>query len=284
MWALRASCTSFPLWSLRIRICVYIRACLRVPYLPFAGSLVDLRYVRVGSIDFCNLAISSVFHRTDLRCPRCLYLRNSRLFHLPDCLKRLRAAAGYSRRLFLPLGLDVADSCINDILRTCPSILGPCSRFSRLRRAGTCITGALSRIRLRCSRVIRVCKGSIRIVLRCICAFQSIGFALRGGIRARLGFFCCLRYGFYIYRNRINIFLCSLRASCGGACAGFGSLRRIACRPCIRLYLRGNLVKLRYFFRCYFLCRIDCRKNARFKDAALPNLCAVIILLRTYKL
>lgn len=282
--ALRASCTSLPLWSLRIRICVYIRACLRVPYLPFSGSLIDLRHMRVGSIYFRNLAISRVFHRTDLRCPRRLDLRDSRLLHLPDCLKRLRAAAGYSRSLFLPLGLDVADSRVYDILRAYHSVFSSCGRFTSLCSTGACVTGALCRIRLRRCGVVRVCKGSIRIIFRYICAFQSIGFALRGGIRARLGFFCRLRYGFYICRNRINIFLCSLRASCGGACAGFGSLRRIACRLCICLYLRGNLVELRYFFRCYFLCRIDCRKNARFKDAAFPNLCAVIILLRAYKL
>lgn len=282
--ALRASCTSLPLWSLRIRICVYIRACLRVPYLPFAGSLVDLRYVRVGSIDFCNLAISCVLHRAHLCCSRRLHLRDNRLLHLSDCLKRLRAAAGYSSRMFLPLSLDVADSRINDVLCARRSILGPCCRFASLCRAGTCFTGALSRIRLRCSRVVRVCKGSVRIALRCICVSQSIGFTLRGSIRARLSFFCRIRYGFYVYRNRINIFLCSLRASCGGACAGFSSLRRIARRLRVRLHLRGNLVKLRYFFRCYFLRRIDCRKNARFKDAALPDLCAVIILLRAYKL
>ena len=122
--------------------------------------------MRVGSIYFRNLAISRVFHRTDLRCPRRLDLRDSRLLHLPDCLKRLRAAAGYSSRLFLPLSLDVSDSRINNVFCARRSILGSCGRFARLRRAGTCITGALSRIRLRCSRVIRVCKGGIRIILR----------------------------------------------------------------------------------------------------------------------
>lgn len=200
--------------------------------------------MRVGNIDFRNLTISCVLYRAHLCCSRRLYLRDNRLFHLPNGLKRLRAAASHSRRLFLTLGLDVADGRVYDILRARSRVLCPCSRFTRLRRAGTCITGALSRIRLRCSRVIRVCKGSVRIVLRCICASQSIGFALRGGIRALLGLFRRVRYSFYVYRNRINIFLCSLRASCGGACAGFSSLRRIARRLRICLYLRGDLIKL----------------------------------------